>query len=330
MRSLRPQFSQVKSLVEQHQSFVILTHKNPDGDTLGSGLALHHHLKSRGKHSRIVCKTPVPESLFFLPGIDDLKDHFDPHEFDLIISCDSAAPHLTGFHEEWPDIFAENTEYQVINIDHHASSHPFGSLRIIEDTAASTANICYELFVSNGWRITPKIATCLLTGVITDTGSFMHSNTDTNTLRVAARLLALGADLNSIRKDVFCTKNISTLRLWGRVFDNMDVDPETKVVTSAITEKDFKECEADPAELTGVVDYMNSLQGMNFSLLLTEQDKKVKGSLRTMQEEVDVAEIAAKIGGGGHRKAAGFAIPGKLESYKAWKVVEEEEEEEDK
>lgn len=326
MISLEAGFHLLRQALERHQKFVILAHKNPDADTLGSALALYHLLISNGKEADVVCISDIPEYISFIPGCEAVLKDFSPDAYDVIISCDSAAPHLTGFDKKYPEIFEEKTRYNVINIDHHANGQPFGNTRIIDIHAAATASIIYRIFMFHSWKITPCIATCLMTGIITDTGSFQHSNTDADTLRISARLLAHGANLRSIEKEIFKTKKISTLKLWGKVFSNIIVDQERGVVSSAITNQDLEECDAESAELTGVIDYLNSVEGGDFSLLLSEQGAKVKGSLRTMREEIDVAEIASKVGGGGHTKAAGFSIDGHIKPYVGWRVVSEEEE----
>lgn len=321
-------FNSLKNLVDSHSSFAVVAHKNPDGDTLGSSLSLYHFLKSQNKNVRIFCYNEPPECLRYLPGIENLEHEFKPLEFEIIVFLDSAAPHLTGFDKSHPQLFDDSMN-NIVNIDHHFSSKPFGNLKIVDDTAPSTATIITKLFSHHQWKITPDIATCLFTGLMTDTGSFMHSNTDAETYRIASTLLSKGANLPRITKDIFQTKKVSTLKLWGKVFSNLTLDSSRGVVISGITKKDLEECEADYSELTGAIDYLNSVHDANFACLLAEQGEIVKGSLRTMQEEVDVAEIAGKVGGGGHKKAAGFGVDGKLEKYVGWRVVKDEKKEEE-
>ncbi len=149
----------------------------------------------------------------------------------------------------------------------------------------------------------------------------MHSNTNSEALRIGARLLAKGANLRGISKEIFNTTKISTMRLWGRVLKNIQRTPKG-VTMSVVTQKDFEECGAAYDEMTGVVDYVNSVPGSAYSVILTEKKGAVKGSLRTLNDDVDVSAIAAQYGGGGHIKAAGFTLPGRLEKEVRWKVVE--------
>jgi len=148
----------------------------------------------------------------------------------------------------------------------------------------------------------------------------MHSNTNPITLRMGAKLLQKGANLRLIHKYIFKTTQISTLRLWGRVLQNVYKNEEG-ITVSVVTENDFKETGADFSELSGVIDYVNSVPNSNFSIILTERDGKVKGSLRTLNNNIDVCEIAGRFGGGGHKKAAGFTVPGRLQKEVKWTIV---------
>jgi phosphoesterase RecJ-like protein len=310
---------QIETLFKNSQKFLLISHKSPDGDTLGCTTALYEILTSRGKQCTIACKDPAPEALQFLDHSDKIVHNFSVDAFDVIIICDVAAINLMGFFETHPEILTGNIP--VINIDHHGSNENYGSVNIVETKAASTTTILADILFDLGFRISASAATSLLTGIYTDTGSFMHSNTDSYTLRVASRLLSLGANIRKIRHHIFKTTKVSTLKLWGRVLQNTYKD-EDGVTVSVVTDDDFLETGADYTELTGVVDYINAVPNSQFSLLLTEKgDGNVKGSLRTLQDNVDVSEIAGIFGGGGHKKASGFTLPGKLQKEVRWTVV---------
>ena len=164
----------------------------------------------------------------------------------------------------------------------------------------------------------------MVTGVYTDTGGLLHSNTKPDVYRTVARLLRAGARRQMIVTSVFRTAKLSTLKLWGRVLEKIAVTEEGGAI-SAVTEGDFRATGADYAELTGAIDYVNAVPGMRFSLVLSERDGKVKGSLRTLRDDVDVSAMAGRFSGGGHKKAAGFALDGKLKPELRWKVVEKKE-----
>ncbi len=311
---------QIETILNNSQKILLVAHKNPDGDTLGSVLGLNEVLTQRGKICQPVCYDKIPESLQFLPNSAKVKNEFVMTDYDAVIVCDSAAKHMTGFDESHPELFDGSTGIPVINIDHHGSNEEHGIVNIVKTEAASTTVLITNILLQISWKITPKAATCFLTGIYTDTGSFMHSNTDPFTLKTAARLLEKGANLRIIRKEIFKTTKLSTLKLWGRVMQNMYKN-EDGVTISVVTEDDFNETNAHYSELTGVIDYVNSVPNSNFSIILTERDGKVKGSLRTLKNDIDLNEIAGKFGGGGHKKAAGFAIPGRLQKEVKWTVV---------
>ncbi len=313
------EIQKIGTLINENRRFLIIPHRSPDGDTIGAALAMHQALVNMGKASKIICFDEAPEEFLFLPNIRDLKKGEPEFNSDVYFILDAGATHLTGFSESHPELFDKSLE--VVNIDHHKSNDFYGQYNIVDSSAASTTMVLYKIFQKLNYPIDRYTATCLLTGIYTDTGSFMHSNTTSEVLRVAGRLLAKGANLRSISKEIFNTTKISTMRLWGRVMRSIQKTPEG-IAMSVVKQKDFEDTGADYSEMTGVVDYINSVPGSEYSVILTEKEGKVKGSLRTLHDEVDVAEIASQFGGGGHTKAAGFTISGELQKEVRWKVVE--------
>ena len=313
------ELEKIDTLLQKSRRILIIPHKAPDGDTIGASLAFYQVLSQMGKAVEIICMDSPADVFNFMPNIELIRAG-EPHlNFDACIILDAGATHLTGFHESHPELFDKSLE--VINIDHHQSNDFYGKYNVVVKDAASATMVLYEMFTALRYPIDRYTATCLLTGIYTDTGSFMHSNTTADVLRVSARLLGKGADLRGISKEIFNTTKISTMRLWGRVMKNIHQNDEG-VTMSVVMEKDFTDTGADYSEMTGVVDYINSVPHAKYSVILTEKEGKVKGSLRTLEEEVDVADIASNYGGGGHTKAAGFTIPGQLEKEVRWKVVQ--------
>jgi len=313
------ELEKIDALIKKNNRFLIIPHKAPDGDTIGASLAMYQVLAHMGKGADIICYDLPPEEFYFLPNIEKIRKDIPVLNYDAYLILDAGATHLTGFHESHPALF--NKTLEAVNIDHHPSNDFYGKYNVVDSGAASTTMVLYEIFCALGYPIDRHTATCLLTGIYTDTGSFMHSNTKPDVLRLAGRLLAKGANLRSISKEIFNTTKISTMRLWGRVLKNITQTHEG-VTMSVLKEKDFEDTGADYSEMTGVVDYVNSVPGSEYSVILTERAGKVKGSLRTLREEVDVAKIASDYGGGGHTKAAGFTVPGYLQKEIRWKVVE--------
>ena len=296
--------------IKKAERILIISHKNPDGDTIGSALACYEMLQNMGKTPHFFCHDVVPESFYFLPNSESVIHEFASADYDLVIMLDCAASYMSGVHESHVELFGGN--FPLINIDHHPSNENFGKWNIVDIEAASTTIILTEIFEFLEWKITPKVATCLLTGLYTDTGSLKHSNASAEVHRGAAKLLMKGGRLRDIVKYVFKNTPIATLKLWGRVLKRISRTPE-EITISWISDQDFADTGTSTNDLTGVVDYLNSVPDAQFSLLLTEVNGKVKGSLRTLREDVDLTEIAGKLGGGGHKKASGFTVPGKLQ-----------------
>ena len=310
----------VSFLFNKAQKVAVIGHKNPDGDALGSILGLTEIFTQRGKICIPITYDQGANNLKFLPNYEKIIHKLVMDDYDLIIVCDSATKNMTGF-EKHEKLFTSIHGIPIINIDHHhVSNEIYGTINIVNNFASTTV-IITDLLLNIGWEINCKAATCFLTGIYTDTGSFMHSNTDPFTLKMASKLLLKGANLRLIRKNIFKTTQISTLRLWGRVLSNIDKNDQG-VTVSVVTDNDFKETGAHYSDLTGIIDYVNSVPNSNFSIILTEREGQVKGSLRTLKDDVDLSEIASFFGGGGHKKAAGFTVPGKLEKEVRWNIVE--------
>jgi len=173
----------------------------------------------------------------------------------------------------------------------------------------------YKIFKYFSWPIPREIATALLLGIYFDTGSFMHSNTDSETLRAAFELAKYGADKSKIVKALFKTMSIPQIKLWGRILEKIKITDQ-EITVSVVTEEDLQECGAVHEEIDRVIDFLNMNEEGKFCVLLAENDGMIKGSIRTKDDDVDLSVISKMLGGGGHRKAGGFSFPGK--------VVEEE------
>jgi bifunctional oligoribonuclease and PAP phosphatase NrnA len=301
---------------------LVFCHANPDGDAIGSLLGLGQMLEDAYPEKTVLfyCKDPSPETFDFLYGVKRIQHSCSLQKGDTVVFVDSAEPKLTGLMDSHPELFSETTS--SINIDHHPTNTNFASINLIDANAASACEIVADIADIAGWKITPEVATCLLTGVYTDTGGLLHSNTTVQVYRTVARLLRAGAQQQVIINSVFRTAKLSTLKLWGRLLEKISLTDEGGAI-SAVTKGDFAATGAHYSELTGAIDYLNAVPGMRFSMILSERDGKVKGSLRTLRDDVDVAEMASKFDGGGHKKAAGFALQGKLKPEVRWKVIED-------
>ena len=325
MASLDPKVvEQIKQKIIGAKKTLLLAHKSPDGDTLGAALACYLYFKGLGKVVDVCSYDRPAEGLRFLPAVDEVIHAIDEASYDLIISFDSADPKLSGFDKSHPEIFSRRDRH--INIDHHPSNLMYAGINLVVTNCASTTQVLFYLFKHFKAIFTRDIATCLLTGLYTDTGSFMHQNTTSETLRVGSELVRFGADVASISRHFFQTKPVNQLRLWGRILGRVKRTKDD-VLVSAVTKLDFDELGSNKDHLSGAIEFLKYVPGIRYAEILSEEEGgKVKGSLRTIREDVDVSAIAAGFGGGGHIKAAGFSIPGRLEQELQWKVVAENEE----
>jgi len=320
------QTSQALEAFEKSPRIVCMCHSNPDGDALGALLGLVIIIREHFPQSTIVsiCKDKAPCQFNYMKGVDEIINSYTPLRGDLFISIDAGDARQTGFEKDLPELFdpkkAEEAGITTMKIDHHHTGESFAQMNFVDSSAASSAEIVVDITDSLDFAIPKEAATCLLTGIYTDTGSLMHSNTSDRVYRTCARLLEAGADHKTIIENVYRTSKLSTLKLWGRVLEKIAISGEGAAI-SAVTAGDFRASGSDFSELTGAIDYVNSIPGMRFSMVLSERKDLVKGSIRTLRDDVDVSEMAKKFGGGGHKKAAGFSIDGKLEEERRWKVV---------
>lgn len=230
--------------------------------------------------------------------------------FDAVIVLDCPDIERIGnLYDENPDIFFETP---VVNIDHHAGNSHFGKINLVDLTATSTAEILvsvFEALTGDPKFFDENIATALLTGIITDTNSFQNTNTTPKSLTVAAQLVALGGRQQEIIKNIYKTKPLSTLRLWGRALSNLRDEKGYRFVWTAIYKKDYLEVGAAEDESSGLIDeLLKTASGVDFALLLSEKNGDVHGSLRAATKSANVSQIAEMFGGGGHPMAAGFEL----------------------
>lgn len=321
-------FSQHFTAVAEHinnaRNVLILNPEGGDGDSFGSSLALANYLFGIGKNHTVFAKRAARRTFSFLPRFEHIASDpamLDLASYDLMISVDFADPAMTGI----MDILAQRNQEKLpwINIDHHPTNLNFGSINIVDPHSAAACEIMYTLFDRHGWRIDKHIATCLLTGILTDTSNFSNRNTTNRSLEIAARLLLHGARMRRITDFTYRNKTTGALRLWGKVLDRLQPDPETGVMTTFIAQQDLEECRVDDEAASGVANFLNKLEGSGAVLVLRELgDGRVKGSYRTTGDDINVAELAGKYGGGGHRRAAGFTVKGRIANVNgSWRVV---------
>jgi len=309
--------------LRKYKNFLIIGHKKPDGDAVGSMLALHLALKSVGKNTILACDDHLSERFNFLPDADKIKLLEDVvkiiDNIDLVITLDSGVYQLTGLDTH----FSKKELPMILNIDHHQDNPHYGQINLVEADKSSTCEIIYHIIKAINVEIDDKIATCILNGIFLDTDSFKNPNTSTDTLKITSNLLSRGANLKEITKSNLKDKSLSALKLWGITLARLRKNSKLGIISTVVTRSDLENCNASYEDLEGVANFLNSIPEAKASLVLSERDKnEIKGSFRTLHDEVDVSKLAALFGGGGHKKAAGFTIPGQLQKDKNhWKII---------
>lgn len=303
---LENSFKILSEKISNSEKILLISHRGPDGDTVGCNIALRLSLIELSKQVISACCDPIPTTLHYLPHSKRFKQNFEPSNFDLIIAIDCGSSQMMNYSSK--DF---NSTY-LVNIDHHPSNNNFGNLNIVFPTAAATATIIYHLLNYLQIRITPDIATAIMTGFYFDTGSFMHPNTDQEIFSICADLTSKGANFKTIAKNLFHTQSVHQLKLWGQILNKIKIS-EKKVVVSMISDEELLELQVTREELNGVIDYLNMVPEGKFSLLLSEDRQgNIKASCRTQKDNIDLSKLAQLFGGGGHKKAAGFSLRGRL------------------
>lgn len=314
-------FNKLKQILEEKKRFALVCHVDPDGDAIGALSALSASLEDRGKEPFPVCFDPVPPIFQFLLSGKTISRSL-PEKFDALILLDNGDRRRTGFPDEIPEI---KRNLPVINIDHHPKNDLWrmAIINYTDSSASSTCELLYRIFTGLQWEITPDIATSLLAGIFYDTGGFRHSNTSRIVLDTVADLLKKGARLKKITEKLENDRPFSLLKLWGIALDRLKFNEEFGISVSVLTRSDIEGVRAREEEISGLVNLLNSASESRASLLLYESERgKIKGSLRTDRDDIDLAQLAGVLGGGGHKKAAGFTLEGKIEiKGREWRVV---------
>jgi len=311
----------IKEQIQQADKILVVAHEKPDGDTLGAVAAFSLFLEENNKSCLLFCVDPVPEGFAFLSNLYKIKNSLTSEEqkqIDLIITLDCGDLKRSGL----AGIMAGFSEKcKLINIDHHLSNPHFGDYNIVFPESSSTSEIVFKIFSTWKQPINKNIATALLNGIFTDTGAFSTPSTTFNSLLIAGVLINYGGRMQEVSHYNFHNKKVSSLKLWGRALDRLQINKKYNIAYTVILKKDMDELKANEHDLEGLSSFFNNLSETNASLLLREDGDLIRGSLRTTKPNIDVSKLAKAMGGGGHIKASGFAIRGKLiYNGKNWRV----------
>ncbi len=301
--------------VKKADKIVILTHEEPDGDAIGSALAVAFALKKFGKKADVIIPD-TPPMFNFMPGIETLKKESDIKSYDLAIAVDASDGKIL---EGYTPYF-ENAKVKIV-VDHHGSNKMYGDINFVDPVAPACCQILIEMFEYFKVELTKEIAICIMTGIITDTGGFKH-NATAETFEFTAEMLRLGVNISEIYRKTLCTKTKASFELNRIATDRLELLENGKIAFTYITLEDEKKLNATRGDHEGIVEIGKQIENVEVSIFLHESEKKgFKISLRSI-EYVNVADVAVMFGGGGHIKAAGAYAVGGVEQIKE-KLVHE-------
>ena len=258
----------------------------------------------------------------YLPRIEKIKSDrtkLNFSDFDLIVVIDCGSITRTKLEKE---INNKKGSQFIIEFDHHQKTNSYSNLEIRDPDATSTTEVLYYFFKINKIKINKNMATCILTGILTDTANFLYPVTTGESIKISSEMLTLGAQLPTIMENNYRNKSLSAMKIWGSAINNLEINKKYNIAYSVLTEKELTESGITEEELDGISGFLSNLYGVNGILLLREEKDRIKGSLRAQHPKVDISKLARILGGGGHTKSAGFETKLKLEKTGSnWKMV---------
>ena len=296
--------------IKKANSIVIVTHESPDGDAIGSSLAMELALRSIGKKSDIIIPE-YPRTFNFLPNAKNVKDKSDLKKYDLAISLDCTDLRRINGKE-----YFEEAKRTIV-IDHHGTNSMYGDINFVNPVAPACCEILVGMFTYFNIDINQEIGTCILTGIITDTGGFKYQSVTAETFEFTAELLRKGVNVSEIYQTALETRTMANFQLLKKTLNIMEILEDGKVTFTYITNQDETEVNAEPGDHEGLVEIGRDIEGVEISILLRQKDNedKYKVSMRS-RNYVNVSDICYIFGGGGHPKAAGCLIQGTVEQIK--------------
>lgn len=284
--------------IDKASHIVLVSHINPDADSIGSASAMYTFLLQCHKKVSWFCKTEtINNNLSFIPWFENIRNSF-PESADLAIAFDCADKKRLG----------AEIECELINIDHHATNTNYGDINLLKTGAISTTEILHDFFKENGAKINKKMATALYSGLLDDSDAFLSDEVDGTTFARAKELIECGADYKLCNKKVVKSVSLSALRLKAAMFKNMSLHLDARVALFCVSDEDMRSTGAAPWECEAALEESLNLVNLEVALLLRQNsDFTIKGSLRA-NSKLDCAKIAANFGGGGHTQRAGFNI----------------------
>jgi phosphoesterase RecJ-like protein len=308
---VRGDLSAVCRVFAEKSRFLIACHENPEGDAIGSELALALALRRMGKKATVLNADPVPGNLLFLPGADTVLFEADGSEYEVAVVVDCGATERTG------RVAPELSKCPVlVNIDHHRTNGDRGELSLVDPDAAATGLLIHRILDAMGYDIDPDVAVNIYVAVLTDTGSFHYSSSSPEAFAVAGEMVRRGVDPWAVAEKVYETQSAGRLRLLGRVLASLEVAPGGEVASITTMLSDLEEFSSGKDALEGFINYPRSIVGVEVAVSFREERGGVFRVSFRSKGRVDVSAVATRFGGGGHRNAAGCTVPGTLPEVK--------------
>jgi phosphoesterase RecJ-like protein len=307
---MKRDWSQVKQIIQQHQKFILTTHINPDGDGLGSEIALAEYLKSIGKQATIINKTPMANNYKFLDPFNEIlvyeaaKHQHLLEEADVFLILDIS---------DWGRLrevgsFIKESSRQKVCIDHHHCPYPFTEMDVIDSKVSSTGELVFDLLRELGALLNQRIADAIYTCILTDTGSFRFSNTTPRAHHIVAELIEIGVNSRKIYESVYEQNSAAKMRLLGMILQKLNFDCSGNLAWFNITQKMLEQTGANSWDTEGFADFPRSIEGVEVSLMFTEiEPNRTKISFRS-KGRIIVNTLSMKLGGGGHEFASGAML----------------------
>jgi len=306
----------IAGVIRTGNKFLVTAHRNPDGDAIGSQLALALSLESIGKKGTALSDPMIPKNYFFLPGMQSVRTKLEPDEtFDAAIALECPDDSRIPMSERVMKVPL------IINIDHHQENTAFGHLNLVVPEASAVAEPVFELIRLLGVKLNLEIAVNLYMAILTDTGGFSFSNTRAQTFNLASELVRAGVKPDEINRKVYGENPPSKYKLLGRALNTFSLSDDGKIAWISLKENDFSKTGTGPEDTDGFINHLQTVKGVVVALFFREIGKKIKVSFRS-RENVDVNRIAGVFGGGGHIFAAGCSVHGTLEEVRE-KVINE-------
>ena len=308
-------FEQIGEVLRNHQSFVLISHVRPDGDAIGSQLALGYALMAAGKSVRLINEDGLPDNLAFMAGSAKIElPPTEPLVVEVAIALDTATKPRLGEKA----LHAASQAQIWLNIDHHVSNPKYGDLNLIDSKSPATGQILYQLIIALGLPLPAETRDAIYVAVSTDTGSFQYPSTTAATYELAADLIRRGLDVGTINSQIYDNYPFRRLELMRALLNTLEISDDGLVANWTMRDQLRIDLGLRPEDSEGLIDLIRAIRGVQLAVFFEElPDGKIRISMRSKDHRLDVCQIATEFGGGGHALAAGIRMAGPLEDAKS-------------